>query len=402
MKSSPVRRPQLWNACLALIALAAIAVGGCRREIDKVNFSRLAEGRKFLLASQPIQAVDYFEKSLDREKDTRSIANAYLLVGADMAIKQLAIVGKDSAKFQQIRAKTLPVVVADSTSLAHIMQMLNEHNVTEQSVVDVLKDLGAPAIPSMVTNMSEKPLMREMLSKVIQNMGAPVLPELQKAASDANLDPEVRQLIVRTIGSMDALEAHEALAAIRNDAAAPDGLKAEAAVALYRLGDKEQRSFLVKGLDSPDVGVRRACSYAMSFLNESPNAGILISHLKDTDAAVRKSLVFALGKHTGDASSVGSLIGVIRRDPDTEVANVASDSLEAYGAATAEPIIAAVEAEKEWQRRQRLVKVLRNEEVMKGFNPDLEFKLYEYYEKKETNDNVKRDMALVLQALEKK
>jgi len=400
MQLSTLRRGLHPSAILLLLMSGVLAIAGCK--VDKVTFNRIEEGKKFLSADQPFQALEYFEESLTRnqEKDRQPEAHAYLLVAYDRAAKKVGENHPDAAKYNQKRDAQAKVVAGDRASLDTLVAILSQHDLASQSAASLLVSLGSPATPSLLETYGQNSELSGQILDILEHIGSDAGPEVAKAIDGGSLQPANHLRLIRLLGSIDGPASQETLARLAQDSSQSESSQVEAAAALYRLGDKSHRDRLIAALDSADVDARRAASNVAVHLNESPSTSVLLPHLSDTDAAVRLGLVKALGKHGKDASVMASLIGVLRKDADTEVANEAGRSLTTFGSAAVVPVLDALTTERDWPRRQRLVQVLKSAEVRPGFNQDLEYKLYEYYDKKETHPEVKRDLALLLKELE--
>jgi len=390
------------NASTFLLLSVLGAFGwGCRVHVDKVAFNRLEEGKKFLAADQPFQAVEYFQESLKRssEKNTVPAAKAYLAVALVRAAEKVGTGHPDYSKYVAQRGPAFEAVRGDSASLEALVDILANHDLSSITAANVCVELGAAVVPALIKSYAVNPAVRKDALAILEHIGAPAVSEIAQAAQSSTLTPELRTDLIRTLGAIGGDEAKQALATFLKDPTR--GIQIEAAAALYRLGDKSHRDVLLAALDDADVMTRRSAANAMTYLNETPNASTLIAHLKDPDALVRKSLVQALGKINAGSEGIQALIRVIQKDADTDVANEAVPALVNYGPSVVAPVVSALLVERDWPRRQRFVQVLKSPAVKSGFNQDLEYQLYEFYEKKETQPALKNELAALLKSLEK-
>jgi HEAT repeat protein len=387
----------MWAVSAALLAVGLLAC-----EVDKVPFSRMEEGKKFLVAGEPFQAAEYLREGMKREKARTSEAHAYLLVAMHMAAERLGDNRAQQEKFLKERAKELAAVRQDPLAVRYLVSVLGNRDLSSFAAAQVLPEVGEPAAPPIVAALAKNPELAVDLLGILEKMGSVAIPAMAEAISGGQHTAEQREQLVQLMGAIGGQEAQRVLRQFRQDATQPAALQMAAAAALYRLGDKEERTALIAGLDSEDAGVRRAASGAMVYLNETPSVQSLTRHLADADVQVRLNLVRALGRHPGNGVGLRALIGVVHKDTDTTTINEAARSLVEYGAAAAEPAVDAIENESDWQRRQRFVQVLKDDDVRKGLTEALEYRLYTYWEKRETNEGVKNDIAGLLQALEKK
>jgi HEAT repeat protein len=382
-----------------LCIIATLGVAGCR--VDKVTFNRFQEGKKFLAADQPFQAMDYFQESLKRsaEKDTAPVAKAYYAVAVARAADKVGPTHPDHAKYTALLNPALDAIRNEPESLRGLVNLLANHDLSSQSAANLCVQLGASISSILLEGYDTYPQIRKDVLAILEHIGTPAVPDVVKSAQNTTLPVELRLDLVRLLGTIGGAEAQQALVTIAKDVSR--GIQVEAIAALYRTGDKSQREAILAALDDPDVEARRAAANATVFLNETPNVNVLVSHLKDPDATVRLGLVSALGKHVSGAEGANALIRVIQKDPNTDVANAAVPALSKYGPSIVSPVLDALVSERDWPRRQRLVQVLKDPTVKTGFNQDLEYRLYEFYEKKETQPNLKAELAELLKSLEK-
>ncbi len=371
---------------------------GC--EVDRVPFNRLVQGKKFLAADDPFRAADLFNESLVREPETVSEARAHLAVAYDQARLKVYGIPVERAKYEQKTDAALQLIADDPTAIAHMVGILSYHNVRSQSAESLLVSLGPVAVDPLLTDFAMKPEVRSTILGVFAQIGDPVVGGIERAVVRADLTAVELGELVRLLGSMPGPETEALLRQLRDDPSSDPGVRMEAVTALYRLGDKQDRQRLLVALGSESALVRRAGSYGMIHLNEAPEPSALTARLGDEDALVRLNLVRALGVHRGDPGVTADLIVVLRQDPNSDVANAAGDALGRYGPAVIDSVIDALLDEESWTRRQRLVRVLSAEQVRSGFAQQQEYRLYEQFEKREDNADVKRDLAQLLKDLE--
>jgi len=385
-----------WSVALA-VALGALT--GC--EVERVKFSRLVEGKKFLAAADPFQAAVYFQEALVKDKDQTPAVEAHLVVAADRAARKVAEIPVERRKYETLRDEHLAVILRDAAALSHLVAILEYHDLSSQSAERMLVGFGAAAAPALLEAYRLKPAERLMILRVLGEIGVPALPAMRDAIRSDELIAIEQVALVRLIGGMKDEGSIAFLTEVRNEATAP-GVRAEAAAAVYRLGRKGERNFLVQTLDSPDVLARRAASNAMVHIEDKPDQSVVIRNLRDADADVRLGLVRIMGEYPSTPEAIHALIGVIRQDDSTDVANAAVGSLARYGPTVIEPLLDAFAIETDWPRRQRMIRTLGDERVIVGFDMDQEFRLYELYEKRARSPQVKGDMAHLLELLDEK
>ena len=384
-------------ACCALIGALVVTLG-C--EVDRVPFNRLVEGKRFLAAGMPFKAADLFAESLTREKGTIPEARAHLAVAYDQAMRKVYDIPSERAKYQQKAAAELALIADDPTAIAHLVGILEYHSLSSQSAESLLVDLGPAAVDALLVSFAMKPNERETIVGVLGEIGAPSVQGIERAIDSRKLNATEEAALVRVLGSMPGADTERILTNFRDNMALAEGVRMEASTSLYRLGDKHDRARLLAALDSQDTLVRRAAAYSMTFLNEAPDPNMLAKHLDDEDAAVRLNIVRALGEHRSDPKVARNLISTLRVDPNSDVANAAGNSLSRYGPDVIDRVLDALGSEEKWPRRQRLVRVLKSDDIRHGFTQQQEFRLYEHFDKREENPDVKRDLAQLLKDME--
>ncbi|MDA1190456.1 MAG: HEAT repeat domain-containing protein [Candidatus Poribacteria bacterium] len=396
------RASERWRPALGVTALLTLGVmlsfsTGC--EVDRVKFNRLEEAQRFLAAGEPFQAAAYFEESIEKELETKSKALAYLAVAHDQSMRRVRSIETERVKYEQKRDERLSEIRKDPVAIQYLVGILENHDQTSQSAIELLVTLGVDAADALINGYGEMKTDRDVILGIFQRVGDPVIPALQAAVSGRVLDTEQKIQYVRLIGDIDAEGSNSFLTTIRNDQMVSEGVRTAAAAELYKHGEKGERDFLLAQLNSTDTLSRRSASYAMSYLNDKPASNVLINHLGDENAFVRMNIVRALKVHQGGAEAITALLNTLRNDADNGVANEAVAALSQYGIPVLAPALDALEKEPEWTRRQRLVQVLGADEVRKGFTQNLEFRLYEFY-RKEQQQQVQGDLARLLDLLE--
>jgi len=382
-----------------LASVVAVTIG-C--EVDRVPFIRLVEGKKFLAAGDPFRAADLFRDSMEREKEkeTLSEARAHIAVAHDRAMRKVAGIPSERAKYSQMRAADVQLIAGDPTAIAHLIRILEYHNLSSVSSESILVELGAVAVSPLLSSYSMRPDERNAILRVLASIGGQIVPGIRSEVFQGELIPDEQAGLVRLLGLMPAADTIDTLREIVGDASVHEGVRTEALAALYRQGHKHDRDQLLAALNSRDTLVRRAASFGMSYLNEAPDPQTLVAHLSDEDAAVRLNIVEALGVHRSDSSVVPALLATLRQDENNNVANACGRSAALYGAGIIDRVVDALTSEEDWTRRQRLVRLLSSEHLRSGYTQDQEFRIYEFFQKQEDNADVKADLAQFLKDME--
>ncbi|MAF11423.1 hypothetical protein CMK11_13315 [Candidatus Poribacteria bacterium] len=396
-------RHRLVVGSLALSVVVATfgALAGC--QVDRVPFNRLDTGKEFLEADESFQAATYFEESLDLEPATSASAHAHLAIAYDRSMKKVEGIPSEYQKNAAGRAHYLDEVRKNPQAIPYLVHALEYHNVSSQSAQELLVELGGVAVPALLTGYQNKADERNTIRGILRTIGSASVGGIRASVAGTGLGVQNRAQLVRLLGEMDNPEARSFLAELQADATMDQAIRVEAAAALYLLGDKQHRDYLTASLDTQNVLARRAAAYSMSFLNDEPNPSMLLSHLNDTDAEVSMHIATALGEHRSDPAAVDALVDVLRKTDENLLGNAAVSALGKYGADIIDPILEALKFDaksEDWTRRQRLVRALTGPNVLGGFNEDSEFKLYEHWQDREQRDEVKGDIARLLESLE--
>lgn len=389
------------SVALSVVVTAFGVLTGC--QVDRVPFNRLDEGKKFLEADESFQAAVYFEESLEREPETRASALAHAALAYDRSMKKVKGIPTEYQKNLAGRTRYLNAIRGQSDTIPYLVHALEYHNVSSRSAEELLIELGAVAVPALLSGYQTKPTERDIIRGMLRTIGSDAVNGIRDFMAGGALGVEQRAQLVRLLGEMDNGESRSLLAELQADASVDEGIRVEAAAALYLLGDKQHRDFLVASMDASNVHARRAAAYCMSFLNEEPDPAMLLPHLTDGDALVCAHVARALGEHRSDPSAIDALVSVLRTSDENLVGNAAVEALGRYGAAAIDPVLEALKYEaknENWTRRQRLVRVLADPNVSSQFDEDQEFKLYEHWNTREQRDEVKGDIARLLESME--
>jgi HEAT repeat protein len=391
------------SVALSVVVATFGALAGC--QVDRVPFNRLDTGKEFLEADESFQAAEYFEESLELEPETSASAHAHLAIAYDRSMKKVQGIPSEYQKHSAARAQHLATVSKDPTAIPYLVHALEYHNLSSQSAEELLVELGGTAVPALLYGYQRKSEERDTIRRLLRTIGSPAVSGIRKSVGSPDLVVQNRAQLVRLLGEMDNPEARTFLAELQADPAMDEAIRVEAAAALYLLGDKQHRDFLVASLSTQDVLARRAAAYCMSFLNDEPNPEMLLSHLDDPDSEVCMHIAAALGEHRSDPNAVDALVELLRTTDENLVGNAAVAALGKYGEDVIDPILEALKFDaksEHWTRRQRLVRALADENVLGGFDEDREFKLYEHWQDREQRDEVKGDIARLLESLESK
>jgi hypothetical protein len=382
-----------------LLIILSISIG-CERKIGKKTPDfELGKG-KLISEDVPIDAIQYFELVLSREPKNIE-AQCYLTIAYKRAAVsvQAKIKGNEEEYIQKEQREFNKLKNAGVPAAEKLIQVIRAQNRVHKDAVALLVDLGGIVIQPVVETLDQAPSFRNDAVNILTQIGKkyPSIEELDKAIDSPSISVQTRIELARILGDIGDTKASPVLQKYLNS---PDGgLKTEAMVALYKLGNKEYEGKIIAGLKDTDINVRRAAAYGCTILN-SASVDDLIEALNSSDKQVRLLVTQALGKHP-DNKAIKPLINTLKSDSDTEVQNAAANSLIAYGKDVAKLLVDELKKEENWEVRLRITYVLKDDNVMKGIDDVSEYELYEYH-KKENHPMVKSEITEILRKLEKK
>jgi len=383
-----------------LLIILSISIG-CEHKIGKkIPDFDLGKG-KLISEDAPIEAIPYLELALS--KDSKNIeAQCYLTIAYKRAAESIqAKVGGSEEKYIQEeqrefnKLKNVGVPAAEE-----LIQIIRAQNRVHKDAIALLVDLGGIAIQPVVKILDQASTFRNDATTILTRIGKKypsTIEELDKAIDSPGISAQTRIELVRILGAIGDTKASPVLQKYLNS---PDGgLKIEAMVALYKLGNKEYEEKILAGLKDTNINVCRAAAYGCTILN-SASVDDLIEALNNPDKQMRLYVTQSLGKHL-DSRAIKPLINTLRSDSDAEVQNAAANSLIAYGKDVAKLLVEELKKEENWEVRIRMTYVLKDDNVMKGIDDVSEYELYEYH-KKENHPMVKSEITEILRRLEKK
>ena len=392
-KTGPRRR---WTiaASAAAALFFVLAQSGC--EVKRGNFTWIDSGVNHLENDAPIQAVEQLEKSVQKEKATRSKARAYLAVAYERGLKTLPAFFEKS---RTQRNEALEAVRSDPEAMRALLNILKQQRgLVAQAAENTLAALSPESVPGLI-NLFHDEAARFKAQRVLEQIGEPATPKLEEAIRSADYTTGEKAELIRLLGKVADENAVPFLKSLFENDAQPDALRAEAAAALYPLGDRSGRTYLLQSLDSSDLEARRAASFALSSFIRKPPASQLLARLSDEDSQVRLHIVKAIEKH-GDSQTVPALIKTLQDEPvnRNEVANAIVEALAKFKNSAISPTLRALGSPRpgdHWVRRQRLARIIAHEETRRQFTDKQKETLYDLY-LNEKQDEVKGLLADIL------
>jgi HEAT repeat protein len=383
-----------------LLIILSISIG-CERKIGKKTPDfELGKG-KLISEDAPIEAIQYLELVLS--KDSKNIeAQCYLTIAYKRAAVSVQAKAKENEEeyiqgeqreFNKLKNVGVPAA-------EKLIQIIRAQNRVHKDAIALLVDLGGIAIQPVVETLDQASTFRNNAVNILMQIGKKypsTIEEFDKAIDSPSISVQTRIELVRILGAIGDTKALPVLQKYLNS---PDGgLKTEAMVALYRLGNKEYEGKIIAGLKDTDINVCRAAAHGCTILN-SASVDDLIEALNSSDKQVRLLVTQALGKHL-DNKAIKPLIKTLKSDSDAEIQNAAANSLIAYGKDVAKLLVEELKKEENWEVRIRITRVLKDDNVIKGIDDVSEYELYEYH-KKENHPMVKSEITEILRKLEKK
>lgn len=382
-----------------LLIILSISIG-CERKIGKKTPDIDLGKGKLISEDNPIEAIPYLELVLSKDKNIE--AQCYLTIAYKRAAESVQAKAKgNEAEYLQGEQREFNNLKKVGVPAAEkLIQIIRAQNRVHKDARALLVDLGGIAIQPVVETLNQVPTFRNDAVNILTQIGKKypsTIEEFDKAIDSPSISSQTRIELVRILGAIGDTKAAPVLQKYLNSPGG--GLKTEAMVSLYRLGNKEYEAKILAGLKDTDITVCRAAAYGCTILN-SASVDDLIEALNSSDKQVRLFVTQALGKHL-DNKAIKPLIKILRNDSDTEVQNAAANSLLAYGKEVAKLLVEELTKEENWEVRIRMTYVLKDDNVMKGIDDVSEYELYEYH-KKENHPMVKSEITEILRRLEKK
>ena len=397
---------KLLTICLVLIWVVSF---GCEQ---KKIIPEISPGRdKLLGAGLAIEAVEHL-KLAEIEEENKDEARSLLLIAYSHALSTNLTWLKSNnleTEYRSERARRLAEL--NTSEIREIFQILNERHRVQKDARQILIDKGTPVIPSILEsfNKNRYPKADDDFIIILTQIGTKGLDQLFTAVGSLDTPVPVKIKLIRIIGNIGDTSAQEKLESLKNTVS-DAGVKMEINVALYQLGNKAYQKDIEVGLSDNNVMVRRTAARAAEMLNQ-PSQSKVADALKDPDDIVRRNAAKALQKHVY-AEAVDILFEMLTNNSSSSTKQVASNTLNQYaengmadGLAT-RLIVLLTKTEIAYHEDRLLIVQLLSKPVLikqiQAADPydNLEPKLFEYYNTKETNKMVKDELNMLLLELE--
>lgn len=292
-----------------------------------------------------------------------------------------------------------------------LLNLLVQRSRVQKDAMKVLVDKGVFATPLLIKalGMVEYENIRNDVIGMLSDIGSDALDLIISAISNPNTPASVKVSLVRIIGRIGD---HRVIPDVKalGDSLTDAGLKMEINAALYKLGEINYKSVILKGLRDKDVNVRRAAAMAIIDIDDY-SASDVIKALGDSDDRVREYTAKVLQKRPVKAA-VQPLVAVLKSDADNLAKQAAFEALKVHVSNGLARRLAADLIRKELlggqlsnpEDRLRVVQLLREKELIRQIEAapvelQLKYDLEQYRQNTEQHGLVKSELGRLLEVL---
>lgn len=384
---------------------------GCKQE--KI-IPELSPGRdKLLGAGLAIDAIENHLKLAEIEEENKDEPRALLLIGYSHALSTNLTWLKNNEKETEYRnERTRRLKELNTSEIEELFKVLNHGYRVQKDTIQILIDKGLPVIPLILKDLIESRYSKAHndFVYILTQIGSKGLDQLYTAISSPDTPVPVKIKLIRIIGDIGDPSIQDKLESLKNTVS-DAGLKMEINATLYQLGNKAYQKDIEAGLSDNNVVVRRASARSVELLNQ-PATSKLVNALKDTDDRVRRYIAKALQKHV-DPNAVDNLFDMLTNNSSGSTKQIVLNTLNQYAenglADGLAPRLITLLTETEitdHEDRLRIVQLLSKPAVIKQIQTadpydNLHPKIFEYFNKKETNKMVKDELNALLLELDK-
>ena len=295
--------------------------------------------------------------------------------------------------------------------MEYLLNLLVKRSRVQKDAEQVLIDKGVSATPLLIGALGkvEYENIQSNVIDMLAAIGSDALTPIISAIGNPDTSAAVKVSLVRVIGRIgDAAVVSEVEAL--GDSMTDAGLKMEINAALYKLGKRNYKSQILKGLRANDVKVRRAAAKAIIDMDDYSAADV-IKALGDSDDRVREYVAQILLKRP-DKAAVQPLVEVLKSDADNTAKQAAFDALKVHVADGLARRLAADLIRKELlgghisnpEDRLRIVQLLREKELIRQIEAapvelQLKYDLEQYRQNTEQHGLVKSELGRLLEVL---
>ena len=380
---------------------------GCeqKQRVDNLKVGR----QKLLNAGLALEAVEPLKIAVTEEYDKTVPLTLLILAYYHGLSSGSAKTHGLEAEFNLEREKRLEAL--GDAEMEYLLNLLVKRSRVQKDAEQVLIDKGVSATPLLIGALGkvEYENIQSNVIDMLAAIGSDALTPIISAIGNPDTMAAVKVSLVRVIGRIgDAAVVSEVEAL--GDSMTDAGLKMEINAALYKLGKRNYKSQILKGLRANDVKVRRAAAKAIIDMDDYSAADV-IKALGDSDDRVREYVAQILLKRP-DKAAVQPLVEVLKSDADNTAKQAAFDALKVHVADGLARRLAADLIRKELlgghisnpEDRLRIVQLLREKELIRQIEAapvelQLKYDLEQYRQNTEQHGLVKSELGRLLEVL---
>lgn len=262
----------------------------------------------------------------------------------------------------------------DQKAVTLLQQALKDEEFeVRESAYAMLRKIGTPAIPHLVSAMNDESFYVRMYASLA--IADHILENPSREYSEDVIDALTRALLDKSIyvrrSAYDALKVIEYNKVIKSLINALDsndyGIRVEAIVALGKIADRRAVKALMRSMRIHDTTIRRCAAHALGRIGDKRAVSALVPALEDTEGSVRREVIRALGA-IGDEKAAMYLLCALK-DQEPVVREEAANALgHLRPLRSIEPFLQAIDSESAYVRREA-VKALGHMRKYKAIEP---------------------------------
>ena len=380
---------------------------GCeqKQRVDPLKTGR----RKLLNAGLALEAVEPLKIAETEEYDKTEPRVLLILAYSHGLSSGSAKTHGLEEEFNLAREQRLEAL--GDAEMEFLLNLLVQRSRVQKDAMKVLVDKGVGATPLLIDALGkvEYENIRNDVIDMLSTIGSDALNLIISAIGNPNTPASVKVSLVRIIGRIGDVRVVSDVKAL-GDSLTDAGLKMEINAALYKLGQSNYKSVILKGLRDKDVTVRRAAAKAIVDIDDYSGSDV-IKALGDSDDRVREYAAKVLQKRPVKAA-VQPLVEVLKSDADNVAKQAAFDALKLHVANGLARRLAADLIRKELlggqldnpEDRLRIVQLLREKELIRQIEAapvelQLKYDLEQYRQNTEQHGLVKSELGRLLEVL---
>jgi len=288
---------------------------GCKEVTQKKKYTNFELGKGKLIDEEDyVKAVKYLNMALE-ENPENSETRILLIIACRRSLEDgSADMQNKRDEYQRIAREEFEKLDTEREIRA-IINIIRDRdiNIIQKDAMQLLIEKGENAVKLSISALINYAFIHDQIVEVLTRIGEPALDDLVATLEKPTTNSSTKLDIVRIIGNMKTDEATPVLEKIVKSQNITDkAVKMEAMASLFERGEKQYEKDILKGLDSPNVNVRRPASHAMIYMNRSP-VKRLIKTLKDPDEQVRINALKGVERNP-DKDTIEPLIEMLKND----------------------------------------------------------------------------------------